>query len=453
MAGLEFPKGFRWGAATASYQIEGAWQADGKGESIWDRFSHTAGKVKSGHTGDVACDSYHRFPEDIAVMREMGLNSYRFSLSWPRIQATGRGTANRAGLDYYARLIDALLEAGIRPFPTLYHWDLPQMLEDEGGWPNRDLAGRFAEYAEIVVRALGDRCKSWMIFNEPNIFTTMGYLIGIHAPGRREPENFLRATHTVNLAHGDAFRAMRSAQRDLTIGTAFNMTACEPRTDSEDDIAATERWHRFMNEWFLQPSLRGTYPEAHPNGLPLDAMGVKDGDFERMKAPLDFVGINLYTRTIVAATPADGGPLSLGALPVGGMGGDAGPKTDFGWEVWPNALHDILLRITRDYDRPVIEITENGCSYADGPDANGVVRDTRRTAFYAGYLEGVHRAIEAGADVRGYHAWSLLDNFEWAEGYEQRFGIVWVDFATGKRILKESGRWYGSVAQQNALPG
>jgi beta-glucosidase len=450
---LAFPKGFHWGAATASYQIEGAWQADGKGESIWDRFSHTSGKVKNGDTGDVACDSYHRFPEDIALLKEMGLNSYRFSLAWPRIQPSGRGAANRAGLDYYARLIDALLEAGIRPFPTLYHWDLPQALEDEGGWPNRDLAGRFAEYAEIVVRALGDRCKSWMIFNEPNIFTTMGYLLGIHAPGRREPENYLRATHTVNLAQGDAFRAMRSAQRDLVIGTAFNMTACEPRTDSQEDIAATERWHRFINEWFLQTALRGSYPEAHPNGLPLDAMGVKDGDFERMQEPLDFVGINLYTRTIVAATPGDGGPLSLGALPVGGLGGDAGPKTDFGWEVWPNALHDILLRITRDYDRPIIEITENGCSYADGPDANGVVRDTRRTAFYAGYLEAVHRAIQAGADVRGYHAWSLLDNFEWGEGYEQRFGIIWVDFATGQRILKESGRWYGKVAQANALPG
>jgi beta-glucosidase len=333
---LVFPDGFKWGAATASYQIEGAWQADGKGESIWDRFSHTSGRVKNGDTGDVACDSYHRFPEDIALLREMGLSSYRFSLSWPRIQPNGRGATNRAGLDYYARLIDALLEAGIRPFPTLYHWDLPQALEDAGGWPNRDLAGRFAEYAEIVVRALGDRCKSWMIFNEPNIFTTMGYLLGIHAPGRREPEAFLRATHTVNLAHGDAFRAMRAAQRDLVIGTAFNMTACEPRTDSQDDIAATERWHRFVNEWFLQPSLRGTYPEAHPRGLPLDVMGVKDGDYERMKAPLDFVGINLYMRTIVAATPGDGGPLSLGALPVGGLGGDAGPKTDFGWEVWPN---------------------------------------------------------------------------------------------------------------------
>ncbi|RIL05889.1 MAG: beta-glucosidase [Proteobacteria bacterium] len=448
----QFPDGFFWGAATASYQIEGAWQADGKGESIWDRFSHTPGKVKLGHTGDVACDSYHRFPEDIALLKEMGLTSYRFSIAWPRIQPTGRGAANRAGLDYYGRLVDALLAAGIRPFPTLYHWDLPQALEDDGGWPHRDLAGRFADYAEIVVRALGDRVKGWMIFNEPNIFTTMGYLLGIHAPGRRDPEAFLRATHVVNLAHGDAFRAMRAARGDLSIGTAFNMSAVEPASDSVADADAAERWHRFMNEWFLRPSLRGEYPEAHPKGLPESAMGIEAGDFARMRAPLDFVGINLYTRAIVKALPGDGGPLSLGVLPVGGVGGDAGPKTDFGWEVWPDALHQILVRISKDYDRPPIEITENGCSYADAPDARGVVDDTRRIAFYRGYLEAVHRAIADGADVRGYHAWSLLDNFEWAEGYEQRFGIVWVDFETGRRILKESGRWYGGVARANALP-
>jgi beta-glucosidase len=448
---LAFPKGFHWGSATASYQIEGGWQADGKGESIWDRFSHTPGKVKSGHTGDVACDSYHRFPEDVALLREMGLGSYRFSIGWPRIQPTGRGPANQAGLDYYARLVDALLAAGIRPFPTLYHWDLPQALEDEGGWPNRDLAGRFADYAEIVVRALGDRVKGWMILNEPNIFTTMGYLLGIHAPGRREPEAFLRATHTVNLAHGDAFRAMRAAQRDLSIGTAYNMSHVEPATDSSADADAAERWHRFVNEWFLRPALRGAYPEAYERGLPADAMGVKDGDFERMRAPLDFVGINLYTRTLVKAAGGAGGPLSLGVLPVGGIGGEQGPKTDFGWEVWPDALYEILVRISRDYDRPPIEITENGCSYNDGPGADGVVRDARRIAFYEGYIEAVHRAIADGADVRGYHAWSLLDNFEWAEGYEQRFGLVWVDFATGRRVLKESGRWFGRVARENAL--
>lgn len=451
---LAFPEGFHWGAATASYQIEGAWQADGKGESIWDRFSHTPGKVKHGHTGDVACDSYHRFPEDVALLQEMGLTSYRFSISWPRIQPNGRGAANPAGVDYYARLVDALLAAGIRPFPTLYHWDMPQAIEDAGGWPHRDTAGRFADYADTVVRALGDRVKGWMILNEPNIFTTMGYLLGIHAPGRREPEAFLRATHVVNLAHGDAFRAMRAAHADLRIGTAFNMSHVEPASDSLADVDAAERWHRFMNEWFLRPSLRGEYPEAHPKGLPESAMGIAAGDFERMRAPLDFVGINLYTRSIVRALPGDGGPLSLGVLPVGGLGGEEGPKTDFGWEVWPDALYEILVRISKDFDRPPIEITENGCSYADGPGPDGAVRDHRRIDFYRGYIEAVHRAITDGADVRGYHAWSLLDNFEWGEGYEQRFGLVWVDFDDPKRrrILKESGRWYGQVARENALP-
>jgi len=451
MARLEFPKGFHWGTATASYQIEGAWQEDGKGESIWDRFSHTPGKIKNGWTGDRACDSYHRYPEDIALQKEMGLTSYRFSIAWPRIQPNGRGPANQKGLDYYRRLADELLAAGIRPFPTLYHWDLPQALEDAGGWPHRDTASRFAEYAELVVRALGDHVKSWMIFNEPNIFTTMGYLIGIHAPGRRDPDAFLRATHVVNLAHGEAFRAMRAARSDLTIGTAFNCSACEPASDAPEDAEAAERWHRFVNEWFLRPALRGEYPDAHPKGLPIDAMGIEDGDFEKMRAPVDFVGVNLYTRTIIKAAPADGGPLSLGALPVGPMGGNDGPKTDFGWEVWPNALHDILLRITKDYDRPVLEVTENGCSYGDAPDAKGVVRDARRIEFYRGYLEGVHRAIQAGADVRGYHAWTLLDNFEWSEGFAQRFGLAWVDFDSCQRILKDSGRWYGQVARDNAL--
>ena len=451
MAKLRFPDGFHWGTATASYQIEGAWQEDGKGESIWDRFAHTPGKIKNGWTGDRACDSYHRWREDIALQKEMGLTSYRFSIAWPRIQPTGRGPANPKGLDYYRKLVEGLLEAGIRPFPTLYHWDLPQALEDAGGWPERDTAGRFADYAELVVKALGDVVKSWMIFNEPNIFTTMGYLVGIHAPGRRDPDAFLRATHVVNLAHGDAFRAMRAARSDLVIGTAFNFSACEPDGDSLADAEAAERWHRFVNEWFLRPALKGEYPEAHPKGLPADALGVREGDFERMRAPLDFVGVNLYTRTIVKAAPADAGPLAIGALPVGPLGGNQGPKTDFGWEVWPNALHDVLVRITRDYERPVIEVTENGYSYGDGPDANGVIRDTRRIDFYRGYLEAVHRAIQEGADVRGYHAWSLLDNFEWAEGYAQRFGLVWVDFDTCERTLKESGRWYGEVARSNTL--
>jgi beta-glucosidase len=448
---VRFPEGFHWGTATAAYQIEGAWQEDGKGESIWDRFAHTPGKIKNGQSGDVACDSYHRFAEDIALMREMNLDSYRFSISWPRILPEGAGAVNSKGIDYYRRLVDALLDAGIRPFPTLYHWDLPQALEERGGWPARDTAGRFVDYAELCMRALADRVDHWMIFNEPSIFTVMGYLVGIHAPGRRDLDEFLRATHNVNLAQGQAFRAMKAVRSDAVIGTAFNMTACEPRGDSEADAAAAERWHAFVNLWYLETALRGRYPDAFRGGVPLERMGVRDGDLERVRAPLDFIGINLYTRTIVAHQ--DGAGWGLDAAPVGPLGGDDGPRTDFGWEVWPDALHDTILRITADYDRPVIEITENGCSYADAPDAGGVVNDVRRIEFFRGFLVAVARAIEAGADVRGYHAWTLMDNFEWSEGFEQRFGLVWVDFEgpLPRRILKESGRWYGSVAAENGF--
>jgi beta-glucosidase len=449
MSRLRFPDGFHWGTATASYQIEGAWQEDGKGESIWDRFSHTPGKIRNGHTGDVACDSYHRVAEDVALLRAMNLTSYRFSIAWPRIQPNGTGRANAKGLDYYRRLVDALLDAGIRPFPTLYHWDLPQALEERGGWPERDTAGRFADYAELVVRALGDRVSHWMIFNEPMAFTIMGYFVGIHAPGRRDVDAFLRASHTVNLAQGEAFRAMRSANAKLVIGTAFSMSACEPARDTEQDRAAAERWHRFANLWYLEPALRGRYPDAFVDS-PFERMGIRDDDLSLVRAPLDFIGINLYTRTPIEHRDSD--PLGMRAQAlVGPVGGKQGPKTDFGWEVWPDALYDIVVRISNDYDRLPIEITENGCSYADAPDSRGEVRDDRRVGFYRRYLEALARAIDAGADVRGYHAWSLLDNFEWSEGYEQRFGLVWVDFPTSKRTIKESGHWYGRVAAENGF--
>jgi beta-glucosidase len=446
---VRFPEGFRWGAATAAYQIEGAWNSDGKGESIWDRFSHASGRIKNAATGDVACDSYHRWREDVALLQEMNLDSYRFSLAWSRILPEGAGAVNQRGIDYYRRLADALLEADIRPFPTLYHWDLPQALEDRGGWPSRDTAGRFADYAQVVARALGDRIGEWMLLNEPNIFTTMGYLAGSHAPGRRDREAWLRAGHVANLAQAEAFRAMRAERPGLSIGSAFNMSACEPAGDAEADRDAAERWHRLVNLWHLEPALRGRYPDAFAEGPPLEPMGVRDGDLERLRAPLDFVGINLYTRSLVRAHPED--PLGLGVLPVGPVGGREGPRTDFGWEVWPRALHDVVLRITREFERPRIEITENGCSYRDGPGTDGRVRDERRIEFHRGYLEALARAIEAGADVRGYHAWSLLDNFEWSEGYEQRFGLAWVDFATQDRTLKDSGSWYAGVAAENGF--
>ena len=451
MARIRFPENFHWGAATASYQIEGASRADGKGESIWDRFAHTPGRVHGGETGDVACDSYNRIAEDVALLQAMNLTSYRFSLSWPRILPEGGGAPNAKGLDYYTRLIEALLAAGIRPFPTLYHWDLPQCLEERGGWPERDMAGRFADYADVCVRAFADRVHDWMIFNEPGIFTVMGYLAGIHAPGRRDRDAFLRATHTVNLAQGEAFRAMRATASNARIGTAFSMSPCEPAGDDERDGAAAERWHGFVNGWFLEPALAGRYPECFVEGLPRQRMGIREEDFELVQAPLDFIGINLYSRTIVAHHPQAG--FGIEAAAVGPMGGNEGPKTDFGWEVWPEALYDMVTRVTKDHDSPVIEITENGCSYRAAPGSDGVIRDTRRIVFKRAYLDALSRAIAEGADVRGYHAWTLMDNFEWAEGMKQRFGLAWVDFddPARPRTLKQSGEWYGRVAAENGF--
>jgi len=395
----------------------------------------------------VACDHYHRFREDVALMKQLGLTSYRFSISWPRIQPTGRGAPNLKGLDFYGALVEELLAAGIRPFVTLYHWDLPQALEDAGGWPERDMAGRFADYAEIVARALGDRVKHWMLFNEPKVFTVMGYLVGIHAPGRRDREAFLRATHTVNRAAGRSFAALKAIDSGFEISNAYNLSPCEPLSDSAADAEATRRWDGFVNRWFLHPNLKGEYPDAFPGGLPAEAMDIRDGDMDEVRAPFDFVGINLYTRSLVKHVD-DG---NLDAMDGSPGGGPDGPRTDFGWEVWPKALEDQILAVTRDYDAPILEITENGCSYADAPDAAGVVDDRRRIEFYRGYLAGVARAIAAGARVRGYHAWSLMDNFEWAEGYEQRFGLVWCDFKTLERTPKASARWYAEVAANNGF--
>src|ERR1022692_77341 len=450
-----FPKGFFWGTATAAYQIEGAWKEDGKGESIWDHFAHTPGKIKNGDTGDVACDSYHRWREDIALMRAMNLNSYRFSISWPRIQPAGSGPVNSKGVDYYSRLVDALLEARTRPFVTLYHWDLPQALEDAGGWPNRDTASRFADYVEIAARALGDRVSDWMLFNEPSAFTDLGYLEGTHAPGRNSLFDFLRASHTVNLAQAAGFHALKATRPSARVGTAFSMSSCEPATDSEQDKLAADRCHAITNLWFLEPALKGRYPEALAF-LPETAMGIKSGDLDKMRAPFDFIGINLYFRTIASA-PSAIERLSHAQqwlFPVKMEPGQQGPKTDIGWEVWPQALYDVVTRISRDFNRPQIEITESGCAYNDGLDANGMVHDTRRIAYHRQYLQALASAITDGADVRGYHAWSLLDNFEWAEGFTQHFGLAYVDFKTQQRTIKESGSWYAKVAAENRVtPG
>jgi beta-glucosidase len=454
-AEILFPENFFWGAATSAYQIEGAWNEDGKGESIWDRFAHSPGKIKSGDTGDVACDSYHRWGEDITLMRAMNLNSYRFSLSWPRIQPEGSGTVNSKGIDYYSRLIDALLHARVRPFVTIYHWDLPQTLEDKGGWPNRDTASRYADYVEIVARSFGDRVSDWCLFNEPSAFCDLGYLEGTHAPGHKSLFEFLRATHTVNLAQGAGFRALKAVRPSARVGTAFSMSACEPATDSPEDKAAAERAHAITNLWFLETALKGQYPDALAF-LPERAMSIKSGDLEKMKAPLDFIGVNLYYRTIASA------PSSVERLtnpqewlfPVKMTGGNQGPKTDMGWEIWPQALYDVVTRLTRDFNRPEIEITESGCAFNVGPDANGAIHDESRIRYHRQYLQALSQAIADGANVGGYHAWSLMDNFEWAEGFSQRFGLAYTDFKTQERTIKDSGRWYAKVAAENRLaPG
>ncbi|MEX2246326.1 MAG: GH1 family beta-glucosidase [Dehalococcoidia bacterium] len=446
MKQVTFPAGFSWGTSTASYQVEGAWDEDGKGESIWDRYSHTDGMIRTGETGDVACDQYHRHAEDVALMKDLGLGGYRFSIAWPRVFPEGKGKVNQKGLDYYSRLVDELLAKGIRPFPTLYHWDLPQALQDDGGWTNRDIIDHFAAYAETVVRALGDRVKHWMVFNEPWVFTYLGYLFGVHAPGIRDTGAGMRSTHIVNLAQAAAMRAMRATGTPEAIGNAYSMSACYPASDSAEDRAATERQHAFSNDWFLMPAVKGEYPRAYvEQERMLERMDIRPGDMEAVRAPQDFIGINLYQRAIVADAPQD---RNLGTRMIPGPG----PRTGMNWESWPAALYRMIMRVTQEYGRPPIFITENGCSQEDAVTPDGRVHDEKRTEFLRGYIGQVGRAIDEGADVRGYYCWSLIDNFEWTFGYSQRFGLVYCDFADGqKRIVKDSGLWYRDLIRAGQI--
>jgi beta-glucosidase len=467
IARARFPEGFLWGMATAAYQVEGAWNEDGKGESIWDRFAHTTGKIRGAATGDIACDHYHLYRDDIAILRRLSQKSYRFSISWPRIQPTGTGAPNPKGLDHYSRLADALLEAGLRPFCTLYHWDLPQGLEDRGGWPNRDLAGYFADYAGILAKHLGDRITIWAPFNMPWTVAYLGYGNGAFPPNRASYTDFLRAAHTINLAQGQAFRALKAASPKATVGSAYGMSPAYPKTGSEADRAAAERYHAFNNIFFLETALYGRYPNAFVVPTPYEAMGFRPGDDKIMQVPLDWLGFHYYTRRIVSdarvASHGSGGSLATETQDTAG-GGDRwtglvaempteGPLTDGGLEVWPRGIYDLVTRISRDYNHPIIEITESGCSYLDTPydKENGRVPDARRIAFFRAELAELARAIADGARVRSFHAWSLLDNFEWADGYSQRYGLIYVDFRDQKRTVKDSGEWYGRVAAANHL--
>jgi beta-glucosidase len=447
----EFPPGFLWGAATAAYQVEGAYNEDGKGESVWDRFVLAPGKIKNGDTGNVACDSYHRYRDDIALLRTLNLKSYRFSIAWTRIQPNGVGPANTRGLDYYDRLTDALLEAGIRPLPTLYHWDLPQELEDRGGWPNRDTAARFADYASIMGRRLGDRIDHWCLFNESKAFTQLSYWFGVFAPGRKDALAFLKATHTVNLAHGMGFRALKAANSRLQVGSVYDVSPQLPASDSPADRAAAEAMDKLSNLWFVVPVLTGSYPEGVlPAASQAALLGMQSGDEQTMRADLDFVGLNYYSLTRVAASSQNSGVPGLDVTADWAVGPDE--KTDFGWDIYPQGFYDILKRMQQVTGKRPIEITENGAAYNNKPDAAGQIHDTRRIAYLRAHLLSLSRAIADGVPVRAYHCWSLLDNFEWAQGYSQRFGLTYVDFDNHqRRTIKESGYWYAQVAAANRV--
>ncbi len=439
----KFPPDFLWGTATAAYQIEGAHDANGKGRSIWDTFSHTPGKIERGETGDDACDHYHRYRDDVALMADLGLNAYRFSIAWSRVLPEGTGAPNQRGLDFYNRLVDALLAQRIRPFITLYHWDLPQALEDRGGWGVRDTAAAFGEYAALMGRTLGDRAKDWITLNEPLASTTAGYIFGVHAPGKQDPRLGFQVSHHLNLAHGAAVRALRSTVPGAHIGITQVSLPVYPASDSEADRVATRRYDGFVNRWYWDPPLVGRYPQDILERLGPLAPQIEAGDLERVSPPIDFFGHNSYTRAIVKDDPDSA---VTGVAQVRGPG----PKTEMGWEVYPEHLYDALTRLTRDYRAPDIYITENGAAFADEV-VNGQVKDLQRADYLHTHLAACHRAIAAGVKLRGYFCWSLLDNFEWSYGYGKRFGLIHVDYATQRRIIKESGRYFGEVARRNGF--
>ncbi|GIF69161.1 beta-glucosidase [Asanoa ishikariensis] len=436
---LPFPSGFVWGSATASYQVEGAADTDGRGRSIWDTFCDVPGAIVNGDTGAVACDQYHRYPADVALMASLGLSAYRFSVAWPRIQPDGRGAANQKGLDHYRRLVSTLLENGIAPYVTLYHWDLPQALQDRGGWPARDTAYRFADYAGIVHDALGDVVQHWITLNEPKVSSHAGYGSGIHAPGIRDLDQRNRAAHHLLLAHGLGLQRLRAGGGQL--GITLDLSPVEPAGPAEDDVAAARRVDADSHGLFLEPILTGAYPP----GL-LDSSFVAPGDLELISAPLDFLGVNYYRRVLVRAVP-DGHLRAETVLPPNT------PVTSVGWPVQPEGLRDLLVGLSaRHPGLPPIYITENGAAYPDVVGADGQVHDPLRVDYLHRHLLALRSAIEAGVDVRGYFVWTLIDNFEWAEGFTARFGIVYVDHTDQSRVPKTSAGWYGQVARSNAVP-
>ncbi|MGH9068775.1 MAG: GH1 family beta-glucosidase [Acidimicrobiales bacterium] len=461
---VTFPEGFLWGVSTASYQIEGAVGEDGRGPSIWDTFSHRPGAVRNGDNGDVACDHYHRVEEDLDLLAALGVGAYRFSVAWPRVQPTGKGPANQPGLDFYRGLVDGLRRRGIEPVPTLYHWDLPQPLEDAGGWVVRDTSERFAEYAALVADALGDGVDRWTTLNEPWCSAWHGYASGHHAPGHHDLGEAVAATHHLLLAHGLAVGVLRAASSNAQVGITLNMETVAPATDHPADVAAATLVDGNLNRLFAEPLLRGTYPEdllRHYQGRRPGFEVVADGDLEVVSRAVDFLGVNFYKPGLVAAAGREVEAAAAGyAVPpqldpvwadLGAVGvlRPSVARTLMGWEIDPAGLTDLLVEVTGRYGSIPLYVTENGAACADYVGPDGAVHDADRIAYLDGHLRAAHDAIASGVDLRGYFVWSLLDNFEWGHGYQRRFGLTWVDYPTGRRVPKDSFAWYRAVVAAN----
>jgi beta-glucosidase len=448
---LKFPKGFLWSTATASYQIEGGWNEDGKGESVWDRFAHTPGKVARGENGDTACDHYRRWAEDVALMKELGLTGYRFSISWPRVLPSGVGAVNEKGLGFYSRLVDGLLAAGVRPLVTLYHWDHPQALQFRGGWPNREMASWFADYAGLMAKRLGDRVRDWMTLNEPTSIVYGGHINGGNAPDLRDRRLGFAAAHNLNRAHGLAVKAIKAAGgKGARAGTALNLVSLEPVSESPADVAAAGRIDAKRNRLFLDAVCRAEYPPEVHAAVPELAEWVKPGDFDEIRAPLDFLGVNYYHHLKVKDAPRGSG------------GGKVSGDAQFAYGLAPSGesaevltlaegLRRVLLRVHKDYGVRETIVTENGMSRPEDSPVDGRVDDSPRIEFLRAHLTAAHQAIQEGCNLTGFCVWSLLDNFEWASGFKPRFGLVHVDHATQKRTVKDSGLWYGRCAKANGL--
>ncbi len=463
-AALAFPPKFIWGAGTAAYQIEGAAADDGRGPSIWDTFSRTPGRVRNGDTGDRAVDHYHRYEQDVALMAQLGLRAYRFSVAWPRIQPDGRGPVNQRGLDYYRRLVDCLLDHDVEPWITLYHWDLPQALQDLGGWPQREVAERFADFAQLVYGALHDRVHTWATMNEPWCSAFLGYGSGRLAPGVQDPHQALRAAHHLMLGHGRAITAMRAIDPGNHLGITLDFNPAVPASGDPADVDMARQVNGLRNRFFLDAILRGAYPADVLRDLErfTDLAHLRDGDQAVIGMPIDLLGVNYYNRALVAAGPPGTGTGTEAGAPMLEFPGaetavfvpqEDRPRTARGWPVDPDGLYDLLLWLHREYPPMPLAVTENGAAFDDYADPEGQVHDPDRISFLDGHFRAAQRAIAEGVDLRGYFVWSLLDNYEWEEGYSKRFGLIYVDYPTQQRVLKDSAHWYRQVIARNGLDG